>query len=86
MGAAYVCVGKRGSVCLDIGFSLCGSCAVRPVVWVRDVGCFTAHWEDLSRIKPQVGLQTDRASNAEGTGWYVGVTPAREGEGRGMPT
>ena len=76
VGAAYAGVGKRGSVCPDISFSLCGSCAVRPVVWVRDVRYFTAHSEDLGRITPQVGPQTYRASTAEGTRWYVDVPPS----------
>ena len=78
MGAAYAGVGKRGSVCLDVRFFLCDICAGIPVVWVRDVRYFTAHWEDLGRITPQDGQQTDRASAAEGTGYYyVGVPPPR---------
>ena len=79
-------VGNRGSVCPGIGFFLCGSCARRPVVWVREVRCFTAQWENLGRLPPQGDLQTDRAITAEGTGWYVGIPPTGEGEGRSVPT
>ena len=61
VGAAYAGVGKRWSVCPDVSFFLCGSCAGRPVVWVRDVIYFTAHWEDLGRITTQGGPQTDGA-------------------------
>ena len=65
---------------------LCGSCAEIPVVWVRDVRYFTAHWEDLGRLPPQGCLQTVGGSTAEVTAWYVGVPPAGRGEGRGVPT
>ena len=68
MGADYASVGKRGCICLDVGFFLCVSWSGRPVVWVRDVRYFTAHWEDLGQITPQGGQQTDRESAAEGTG------------------
>ena len=64
---------------------LCGICAGRPVVWVRDVRYFTVNWEDIGRIPPQGGPQTVRASTTEGTGWNVGVPPAGGGEGEGVP-
>ena len=86
MGAACAGVGKRGSVCLDVGFFLSGSFAGIPVVWFIGVRYFTAHWEDLDQITPQGGPHTDRASSAEGTGYYVGVPLAGGGEGRGFPT
>ena len=68
------------------GFYPCGSYSGIPVVWVRDVRYFTAHWEDLGRITPQGGPQTDGESASEGTGWYVGVPPASGGEGGGVTT
>ena len=82
----YDVVGKIGSECPDVGFLLCGSCAGRPVLWVRDVRSFTAHWEDLGRITPQGGPQNYGASAAEVTGWYVGVPFDGGGEGGGVPT
>ena len=65
---------------------LCGSSVGIPVVWVRDVRYFAAHWEDLGWNTPQGCLQTDGGSTAEGTGWYMCVPPASKGEGGGMPT
>ena len=86
VGASYAGVRKRVSVCPDIGFLLCGSCAGIPDVWVRDVRYFTAHWQDLGWITPQGGPYTDGESTAENTGCYVCVPPPVIGEGVGVPT
>ena len=75
MRADYAGVGKRGSVSPDVRDFICGSFAGSPVLWVRGVRYFTAHWEDLGHILPQGGPHTDGESTAEVTGCYMGVTP-----------
>ena len=68
MGADYGGVGKRGSIIPDVRDFKCGICAGGPVLWVIGVRYFITHWEELGRITPQGGPQTDGASTAEVTG------------------
>ena len=55
MGVAYAGVGKIGRIYLNVGDFLHGICSGSHVVWVRDVGCVTAHWGDLGQLPPQGG-------------------------------
>ena len=79
-------VGRIGSEFPHVRDVLCGRCAVSPVLWVVDVDYGTMHWDELVQLPPQGGLQTYGEATTEGTGWYVGVPPAGEGNIVGRPT
>ena len=68
VGAADTGDGERGIVCPDVGDVLCCGGTGGSVVWVEDVGYVPAHWEDLGRLPPQGGPQTDGVATVEGTG------------------
>ena len=78
-------LGREGAHARTLGSFLCESCAGIPVVWVRDVGYVTVHWEDHGRIPSQGGPQTDGTSTTYGAGWHLGVTSTGVGDGRGRP-
>ena len=83
MGEYDVVVGERGIGLLDAGDVLrCGGTG-SSVPWVGDVGYVPAHWEDLGQLPPQGGPQIDKAENAEGSGWELGVHPTVGGYGVG---
>ena len=56
-------VGERGSVLPEFGNVLFGSCAGSLVLLVVDVGYVPTHWEDLGRLPPQGGPQTDSTAS-----------------------
>ena len=56
-------VGERGSVLPDFGNVLFGSCAGSLILLVVDVGYVPTHWEELGRLPPQGGPQTDSTAS-----------------------
>ena len=83
MGTADMDIGERGSKCLDAGNVLGFGGTGGYFIWVGDVGYVPTHWEDLGRLPPQGGPQTDGAATTDGNGWYMGVPFADGGDGGG---
>ena len=69
MGPADVGVGEIGSGYLDVGSVLCCGATGGSFIWYRNVDFILTHWDELERIPPQGGPQTDGAKTAERGRW-----------------
>ena len=76
MGAATQGVEQGGRGFLYLGVNLRGVGSGGSVLWVRDVGDDTAHWDSYGQIPPQGGPQADGTTTLERKGRWVGVFPA----------
>ena len=64
VGVTVYGVGQGGRGCPYLGENLRGGGSGGSVVWVRDVGDDTAHWEDSGWTTLPDGLQADGTSTS----------------------
>ena len=86
VGADVQGVKQGGHICPDLRENLCGGGSGGSVVWFRDMGAKTAHWEASVPIPPHGGPQDDGVITSERERWWVDIYPAGGSDGRGGVT
>ena len=84
MGAAVQGIDQGGCRCPELRENFCGGGSGSSILWVRDVGADTVHWDASGRITPQGGPQASGTTILDKEGRWEGVSPAggRDGGGR----